>query len=92
MKSILSKKNKTLKLFVLVMVLAMSMMAFASCGGGGGEESAEPAETSDTITITDHADRQVEVPTDIQRIAVRTGCWVSSILRSSMRRQDISKT
>ena len=72
MKSILSKKNKMLKLLVLVMVLAMSMMAFASCGGGGEEaaEPAETAETSDTITVTDHADRQVEVPTDIQRIAV----------------------
>ena len=73
MKSFLSKKNNTLKLLVLVMVLAMSMMAFASCGGGGGEEAAEPAETAETagtITITDHADRQVEVPTDIQRIAV----------------------
>ena len=70
MKSFLSKKNSMLKLLVLVMVLAMSMMAFASCGGGGGEEAAESAETADTITITDHADRQVEVPTDIQRIAV----------------------
>ena len=73
MKSILSTKNKMLKLLVLVMVLAMSMMAFASCGGGGGDEAAETAEaaeTSDTITITDHADRQVEVPKDIQRIAV----------------------
>jgi len=65
MKYFLSKKNKTLKLLVLMMVLAMSMTAFASCGGGG-EESA----SSDTITITDHADRQVEVPKDIQRIAV----------------------
>ena len=70
MKSILSKKNKMLKLFVLVMVLAMSMMAFASCGGGGGEEAAEPAETADTITIEDHAGRHVDVPADIQRIVV----------------------
>ena len=69
MKSFLSKKNKMLKLLVLVMVLAMSMTAFASCGGGGGEAE-EPAESADTITITDHADRQVEVPKDIQRIAV----------------------
>ena len=72
MKSILSKKNKMLKLFVLVMVLAMGMMAFASCGGGG-EDAAEPAESAEnagTITVTDHADRQVEVPADIQRIAV----------------------
>ena len=68
MKSILSKKKKMMKLLVLVMVLAMSMTAFASCGGGGGEESSEPA--AETITVTDHADRQVEVPADIQKIAV----------------------
>lgn len=68
MKSFLSKKNKTLKLFVLVMVLAMAMTAFASCGGGGGEN--EDAAAPETITVTDHADKQVEVPADIQRIAV----------------------
>ncbi|MBQ1329980.1 MAG: Fe3+-citrate ABC transporter substrate-binding protein, partial [Mogibacterium sp.] len=56
-----------LKLIVLMMVLSMTMMSFAACGGGGEEA---PAENSDTITITDHADRQVEVPKDIQRIAV----------------------
>ena len=69
MKSFLSKKNKTLKLLVLMLALAMSMAAFASCG------SSEPAEESseaapETITVTDHADKQVEVPADIQRIAV----------------------
>ena len=69
MKSILSKKNKFLKLFVLVMVLAMSMMAFASCGGSG-EEAEETAETPDTIMIEDHAGRHVDVPADIQRIVV----------------------
>ena len=67
MKRILSKKNGMLKLIVLMMVLSMTMMSFAACGGGGEEA---PAENSDTITITDHADRQVEVPKDIQRIAV----------------------
>ena len=67
MKRILSKKNGMLKLIVLMMVLSMAMMSFAACGGGGEEA---PAESGDTITITDHADRQVEVPKDIQRIAV----------------------
>ena len=67
MKRFLSKKNKTTKLLVLMLILAMSMMTLAACGGGGGEEAAENA---DTVTITDHADRQVEVPKDIQRIAV----------------------
>lgn len=69
MKRILSKKNSMLKLIVLMMVFAMTMMSFAACGGGG-DESAEQAETAGTITVTDHADRQVEVPADIQRIAV----------------------
>ena len=69
MKRFLNEKNKTRKLIVLMLALAMSMMAFASCGGGtdSGEESSASA---DTITITDHADRQVEVPKDIQRIVV----------------------
>ena len=66
MKSILSMKKSTLKLLVLVLVLAMSSMVLAACGGSG--ESEEPA--VQTITVTDHADRQVEVPADIQRIAV----------------------
>ena len=69
MKRTLSKKNGMLKLIVLMMVLAMTMMSFAACGSGG-DESAEQAETAGTITVTDHADRQVEVPADIQRIAV----------------------
>ena len=68
MKRILSEKNKMTKLIALMMALMMSMMVLVSCGGGGGEEA--PAENADTITITDHADRQVEVPKDIQRIAV----------------------
>lgn len=64
MENVLNKKNKTLKLLALVLVLAMSMAAFASCGETGA------GETADTITITDHVGRQVDVPTDIQRIAV----------------------
>ena len=72
MKSFLSKKN-TVKLLALMMALAMSMMAFAACGSsdsGSGELTDESSASADTITITDHADRQVEVPKDIQRIAV----------------------
>ncbi len=72
MKSFLSKKN-TVKLLALMMALAMSMMTFAACGSsdsGSGELTDESSASADTITITDHADRQVEVPKDIQRIAV----------------------
>ena len=81
MKRFLSKKN-TVKLLALMLALAMSMLAFAACGGAGGgpgesgaesssgEAADESSASADTITITDHADRQVEVPKDIQRIAV----------------------
>ena len=68
MKRFLSKKSNTLKLLVLMLALAMSTAAFAACGGSG--ESGADGGSADTITITDHADRQVEVPKDIQRIAV----------------------
>ena len=67
MKRFLSKKNRTLKLLVLVMSLSMAMMSLAACGGGGSEE---PAADSDTITITDHADNEVTVPANIEKIAV----------------------
>ena len=71
-KSFLSMK--TTKLIALMMAIAM-MVSLAACGnkssGGSGSESAEE-ETSaaTTITITDHADKQVEVPKEINRIAV----------------------
>jgi iron complex transport system substrate-binding protein len=64
MKSFLSKKM--LRLIVLMMVLAMSVMPLASCGGGSDESSSG----GDTITVVDHADKEVEVPKDIQKIAV----------------------
>ena len=65
MKSFLNKKKTTAKLLALVMVLSLAAASFAACGksaGGGG--------TGGTITITDHADREVKVPKDIERIAV----------------------
>ena len=65
MKSFLNKKKTPAKLLVLVMVLSLAAASFAACGksaGGGG--------TGGTITITDHADREVRVPKDIKRIAV----------------------
>ena len=60
---------KTIKLLTLVLALALAALSLAACGSGsgGGDESAS---SGDTITITDHADKQVEVPKDIQRIAV----------------------
>ena len=66
MKSFLSKKKTTAKLLVLVMALSMVMTSFAACGKDGGTSG----ETGGTITITDHADREVKLPKDIKRIAV----------------------
>lgn len=63
--SFLSKK--TTKLLVLMLALAMTMMSLAACGSSGdSEEAASP----DVITVTDHADNQVEVPAEIDKIAV----------------------
>ena len=70
MKSFLSMKNKTLKLLALMLALAMAAMTFASCGGGSGDSGDEEQAGAETITVTDHADKQVEVPADIERIAV----------------------
>ena len=68
MKRFLNKKNKTTKLLVIMLVMAMTVMSFAACGGSG--DSSEESASADTITITDHAGNQVEVPKDIQRIAI----------------------
>ena len=69
MKSILTMKKTTIRSLILLLALSMSMMCLSACGSSGGEESA-PADTPATITVTDHADNQVEVPAEINRIAV----------------------
>ena len=68
---------KTKQIIALMMALAMLMMSLAACGGGSTESadsSSEPAPeesaAADTITVTDHADKQVEVPAEINKIAV----------------------
>ena len=53
----------------LVLFLTLSLICLAACGApGGGEEAAESG--GDTVTIVDHADNTVVLPSDIQRIAV----------------------
>lgn len=66
MKFFLNKKKTTVKLLALVMALGMVMMSFAACGSGKGSGGG----IGSTITVTDHADREVKVPKDIKRIAV----------------------
>ncbi len=69
MKMYLSKKKMTLKLLVLALALSMAMMSLASCGNKA-DESSESSAAGDTITITDHADKEVTVPANIEKIAV----------------------
>lgn len=66
MKSFLNKKKTTAKLLALVMVLSMVTVSFAACG----KTIDESGGIGKTVTITDHADREVKVPKDIERIAV----------------------
>ncbi|MBQ6623534.1 MAG: ABC transporter substrate-binding protein [Mogibacterium sp.] len=64
---------KTKIIIALMMAMALALSCLAACGAKG-EPATEDAGGSDanagTITITDHADKQVEVPTEINRIAV----------------------
>ena len=71
MKRILSKKSELrqglpLRLLVLVLSLCLATLSLAACG----KELDESGAIGETITITDHADREVTVPKDIERIAV----------------------
>ncbi len=55
------------KALILILVLAMIATAFASCGSSN---TSSDAGNADYITITDHADNEVQVPAEINRIAV----------------------
>ena len=67
-KSFLSMK--TTKLIALMMAMVMMLMTLAACGGGSQESSDAEEAAPTTITVTDHADKEVEVPAEINRIAV----------------------
>ena len=59
-------KHRAARLLALAMIAAMAMAAFASCG----RELDESGAIGETVTVTDHADREVTLPKDIERIAV----------------------
>lgn len=62
---------KTKKIIALMMAVALAISCLAACGGAPADEDAGGNDANaGTITITDHADKQVEVPTEINRIAV----------------------
>ena len=71
----LSMKTRTTKLLALLLTLALMAAALAACGSGGsGEPVTEDAGGNDAntgnLTITDHLDREVTLPAEINRIAV----------------------
>ncbi len=57
--------GRRITILALILAITLAMIPLASCGSQGDGSSG-----SDTITVTDHADRQVEVPANIERIAV----------------------
>lgn len=70
-KTITSSKSTSLRILALMLMMAMAMMSLAACGSSGDSGEAEQsAETASTITVTDHADNEVEVPAEVNRIAV----------------------
>ena len=75
-----------------MMCLTLTVGTFAGCAGGETKEAedskteemsdkdSEQEVSKDTITITDHADREVEVPAEINRIVVADIYPMASVL------------
>ena len=80
------------KLMAMIMCLTLTVGTFAGCAGGETKEAedskteemsdkdSEQEVSKDTITITDHADREVEVPAEINRIVVADIYPMASVL------------
>lgn len=80
------------KLIAMMMCLTLTVGTFAGCAGGETNEAedskteemsdkdSEQEVSKDTITITDHADREVEVPAEINRIVVADIYPMASVL------------
>ena len=80
------------KLMAMMMRLTLTVGTFAGCAGGETKEAedskteemsdkdSEQEVSKDTITITDHADREVEVPAEINRIVVADIYPMASVL------------
>ena len=80
------------KLMAMMMCLTLTVGTFAGCAGGETKEAedskteemsdkdSEQKVSKDTITITDHADREVEVPAEINRIVVADIYPMASVL------------
>jgi iron complex transport system substrate-binding protein len=67
------KKILSMKITALLLTLAMLMSMLAACGGAGNEAVTDDGgndANAATITITDHADREVTLPAEINKIAV----------------------
>ena len=80
------------KLMAMMMCLTLTVGTFAGCAGRETKEAedskteemsdkdSEQEVSKDTITITDHADREVEVPAEINRIVVADIYPMASVL------------
>ena len=80
------------KLMAMMMCLTLTVGTFAGCAGVEtkqaedskteemSDKDSEQEVSKDTITITDHADREVEVPAEINRIVVADIYPMASVL------------
>ena len=64
----------------LICVLLVAVMLFTAAGCGGGGESTSGGDKSGTHVVVDHLGYEVEVPNDIQRIAVGNILPIPSVL------------
>ncbi len=69
-KSLSTKSNRLARLLALALSISLLMMALASCSKSQDPASTGGANPPGTITVTDHADNVVEIPSEINRIAI----------------------
>ena len=82
---------KTKKIIALMMAMALAVTCLAACGGAPADEDAGGNDANaGTIKITDHADKEVEVPAEINRIAVWTKSWACLSRARQLLRTDCS--
>lgn len=65
-----SLSKKTTKLLTLILAISMIMMSLAACGSSKSNDQEADNSSADYITVIDHADKEVQIPKQIDRIAV----------------------
>ena len=61
----------------LFLVALLGVISFAGCGGG--QSSSRPSSSSDTITVVDMADRNVEITKNVESVATLYGILTSYV-------------